>query len=61
MLTLKQKGLDAPWSSGLRVVGAGGIREKEVHEVLGKCVSSRAAIAYARFIASSSSTPTGKT
>jgi hypothetical protein len=61
MLTLKQKGLDARWSSGLRVVGAGSVREQEVHEVLGKRIGSRAASASARFIASSSLTPTGMT
>jgi hypothetical protein len=60
MLTFKQKGLDAQWSSGLRVAGAGSVREQEVHEVLGERVNSRGS-ASARFISSSSSTPTGTT
>jgi hypothetical protein len=40
-LTLKQKkGLDAQWSSGLRVAGARNVWEQEVGEVLGKHISS---------------------
>jgi hypothetical protein len=42
ILTLKQKGLDAQWSLGLRLAGVRSVGELEVLEVFGKHLSVRA-------------------